>query len=217
MSYKTRSALVASVPILFLLIFLMGCYPKGPEYYSDLDLTATDYDSDYKFEEQKYYWLPDTVRIVTNIEDIDISESDVQALLNQIETNFTNRNYKRLSVDPDSAQFVISVNVIASRNAGVGWIPGPPCYPGWWGCWPGYYPPYWGGYYAYSYTTGSVIMNWYDPQAPPIEDEDGNERQPVHWVGAFNGLLSSSQSNNAGRIEFSINQAFEQSPYILSK
>ena len=56
MSRKIRSTLIYSVPILSLIIFLAGCYPKGPEYYSDLDLTATDYDPEYKFGDQKYYF-----------------------------------------------------------------------------------------------------------------------------------------------------------------
>lgn len=209
---KIVNALISSVPILSLIVFLAGCYPKGPEFYSDLDLTATDYDPDYQFEDQKYYWMADTVRYITNVEDDAIDPDDEQELLDKIAFKLAERNYKRVGIQyPDSAEFVISVNVISTKNSGIGWVPGPPCYPGWWGCWPGYYPPYWGGYYSYSYTTGSVIMNWYDPQSPTEGDEP-----PIFWVAAFNGLISSNKQNNIGRIDSAIDQAFKQSPYIQS-
>jgi hypothetical protein len=58
-------------------------------------------------------------------------------------------------------------------------------------------------------------MDWYDPQTTPVSLE-GEELQPVHWISTFNGLVSSSKSNNASRIAASIEQAFEQSPYIQS-
>ncbi len=198
---------------------LYGCYPKGPEYYSDLDLTATNYDEDYDFENQKFFWLADTVEYITNINDNEIDPDDVDALLQKVESKLTERNYTRVAVEnPEEADFVITVSVIASRNAGVGWVPGPPWYPGWgWGPgWGGWYPPYWGGYYSYSYTTGSVIINWYDPQEEPVAIAGEEEQQPIHWVATFNGLVSSSNQNNASRINASIDQAFAQSPYIES-
>ena len=208
----------SGIPIIILFIILASCYPKGPEYYSDLDLTVTDYDPDYKFGDQKYYWLADTVRYVTNQEDDDIDPADEAALIEKIESKFAEQNYKRVQVSsPDSAEFVIVVTVISTRNTGVGWVPGPPWYPGWgWGPgWGGWYPPYWGGYYTFSFNTGSVITDWYDPQTPPVP-LDGEEQQPTHWVATFNGLISSSHENNIARIDFSIDQAFKQSPYIKS-
>ena len=200
------------------MLLLVGCYPKGPEYYSDTDLTVTDYDMDYDFGNQKTYWLADTIEYITNIEDSEIDQEDVDALLSLMESNFSNAGYTRVDLDkPEEADFVITISVIASKNSGVGWVPGPPWYPGWgWGPgWGGYYPPYWGGYYSYSYTTGSVITNWWDPDTPALLSVNDNE-QPVHWVATFNGLLSSSNSNNAGRVQASVEQAFKQSPYIKS-
>ena len=157
----------ASIMAVFFLFY--GCYPKGPEYYSDLDLTATNYDADYDHGNQKFYWMADTVKYITNIEDNEIDPGDVEALIQKVESKFEERNYIRLDLeDYESSDFIITINVVAKEYKGVGWIPGPPCYPGWWGCYPGYYPPYWGGYYGYSYTTGSVIINWYDPQVDPV-------------------------------------------------
>lgn len=192
-----------------------GCYPKGPEYYSDTDLTVTDYDMDYNFGSQKKYFMADTVEYITNIKDNEIDPEDVIKLLQEVESNFTSKGYTRLSAtDIDDAEFAITVSVIASKNSGVGYVPGPPYYPGWgWGGgWGGYYPPYWGGYYSYSYTTGSVIIQWWDPQVAPFSADE----QPIHWISTFNGLVSSTKSNNESRIAASIQQAFKQSPYIQS-
>lgn len=200
------------------LYILTSCYPKGPEYYSDLDLTVTDYDMEYNFGAQKKYFMADTVEYITNIDDGELDDADVAKLLQEIESNFTSRGYQRVDpADIAAAEFAITVSVIASETTNIGWVPGPPMYPGWgWGPgWGGYYPPYWGGYYGYSYTTGSVIINWWDPQeSPPSSIED---LQPIHWISTFNGLVSSSQGNNASRIASSITQAFKQSPYIQSK
>jgi len=200
------------------LLLLAGCYPKGPEYYSDTDLTVTDYDLEYNFGDQKKYWMADTVEYITNIDNSELDQEDVDALLSQIASNLEKAGYEAVGLaNPDEADFVITVSVIASKNTSVGWVPGPPCYPGWgWGCgWGGYYPPYWGGYYSYSYTTGSVITNWWDPDTPaPAAAAD--DEQPIHWVATFNGLLSSSSANNKDRVIFSVDQAFKQSPYIKS-
>ena len=217
MNIKVFQLIRPGLALGLVLYLLGGCYPKGPEYYSDFDLTVTDRDPDYDFGAQKIYWMADTVEYITNIEDNEIDPGDVEKLLAEVESNLSAKGYDRLDVtNPNDAEFVITVSVIASRNTGVGWVPVPPCYPGWgWGCFPGYYPPYWGGYYTYSYTTGSVFINWYDPQEPPV-DNNGEQEQPIHWVATFNGLVSSSKENNAARISAGIEQAFKQSTYIKS-
>ena len=216
MTQKMYRILKPATLLIIALYVLAGCYPKGPEYYSDLDLTVTDYDPDYDFGNQKKYWMADTVKYITNIDDNDIDPGDVQNLLAEIESNFEMKNYERVDIsNPEEADFAIVVTVIATKNTTIGWIPGPPCWPGYWGCGGGWYPPYWGGYYTSSYTTGSVLIDWYDPQTPPVSAE-GKDLQPAHWISTFNGLVSSSEQNNKERIAFSINQAFTQSPYIQS-
>ena len=216
MTKKMHKILNSGALLSVVVLLLVGCYPKGPEYYSDTDLTVTDYDMDYDFGNQKTYWMADTVEYITNIEDSEIDQGNVDEVLQQMELKFSNVGYQRVDLDkPEEADFVITISVIASKNSGVGWVPGPPWYPGWgWGPgWGGYYPPYWGGYYSYSYTTGSVITNWWDPDTPAPAAAD---EQPVHWVATFNGLLSSSSENNVGRVKASVDQAFKKSPYIKS-
>ncbi len=34
-------------------VFLLGCYPAGPEYVDDLDVVYTTYDEAYDFQESR--------------------------------------------------------------------------------------------------------------------------------------------------------------------
>ncbi|NJN26285.1 MAG: DUF4136 domain-containing protein [Cyclobacteriaceae bacterium] len=208
----------SSLLIILALFALAGCYPKGPEYYSDIDLTITDYDMNYDFGAQRQYYMADTIAFSTNIEDNELDEISVAKLLEAIERNMEMRGYERLTnSEIYKADFVLTVSVIATQNVQAGFVPFPPYYPGWgWDIgWGGYYPPYWGGYYAYSYTKGSVIINWWDPQIKP-SDLSSKKQQPIHWLAALNGLVSDSKNSNTTRVENGIDQAFKQSPYIKS-
>ena len=102
MTKKSHTFFKLGIPLLVLILLLAGCYPKGPEYYSDLDLTVTDYDPNYDFGNQKKYWIADTVEYITNIEDSEIEQEDVDELLAQINANLEERGHERIPVDqPD--------------------------------------------------------------------------------------------------------------------
>lgn len=202
-------------------VMMLGCYPKGPEYYSDLDITATHHDENYDFGNVKYYWMPDTVNIEGNI---DLSASERKELenliLGELETQFSQRGYVRLFEDDpilvDSLDFIVTSDVIGVNYNGGVWVPGP----GWgwwgpgWGYWYPWYPGYPGGYYPYyySYSTGSVITTIGD-----IKNIDDNDKNiPAVWQSVYDGLMSSSQSSNRDRARASIQQSFKQSPYLQS-
>lgn len=198
-----------------LAVLMFGCYPKGPEYYSDLDITATQYDSTYNFGGAKYYWMPDTVHLQGNLDISDSERRDLEKLIiGELETQFSNQGYVRVdTTQRDIVDFIVTSDVIGINSSGGVWVPDPGW--GWWGPgWGWYYPPYWGGYYPYyySYTTGTVITTMGDiKNIDPV-----NEEIPAVWMSVFDGLMSSSQSNNAERARASIQQAFTQSPYLKS-
>ena len=86
----------------------------------------------------------------------------------------------------------------------------------------GYYP--WYGYDPYyalyppvvvpvNYPVGSIIITMVKT-GEEEEDEEGKKVFPVVWAGAIRGLLESSRSDTAIRIENLISQAFDQSPYL---
>ena len=83
----------------------------------------------------------------------------------------------------------------------------------WW--YGGYYPGWgWGGYYPYyppvsvsSYTTGTLMMNLID------KTEVGANGNPVtQWNAIINGVLT--YTYDASRINYGIDKAFDQSPYL---
>ncbi|RLB52902.1 MAG: hypothetical protein DRJ42_13465, partial [Deltaproteobacteria bacterium] len=117
--------------------------------------------------------------------------------------------YTRVDVATGNPDVLVMLGAVAQRN----WA-----YYSWGGCW-GYY-----SYYCYyppyvvpvSYDVGTLIMTMIDPNemlTPPEGITD--PAVPVIWTGAINGLLETSVPNTARRIEISIAQAFEQSPFLV--
>lgn len=198
--------------VVALIIMLAGCYPKGPEYIQDYGIVVTDYDPDFDFGSKKTYYMPDTISFETNMGDDDIEDIIRQyeeLILGLIEDNMSDRNYQR--IDTSAAELpdlVIGVSALALENSGVGWVPSP-CW-SWW-CW--YYPPYWYPV-GYSYSTGTVLIQMGDPEDFLNFNED--IEADVAWIGALDGLLSSSSATNVQGVTNGINQAFAQSPYIQS-
>src|SRR5688572_20984259 len=45
---------------------LWGCYPDGPEYYDDTDITLTQFDAQFDFSSKQTYAMPD--KIVVDVE-----------------------------------------------------------------------------------------------------------------------------------------------------
>ena len=106
----------------------------------------------------------------------------------------------------DESDVLLIVGVVATDN----WLWGS-YYP-----WFGYDPYFW--YYPIpprpiNYPTGTIIVTMLKPDERTTDDL-GNEVIPVVWVGAIRGLLESSRSNTATRIERLVTQAFTQSPYL---
>jgi hypothetical protein len=198
--------------IVALIIILAGCYPKGPEFIQDYGIVVTDYDPDFDFGSKKTYYMPDTIGFETNIGDDNIEEVIRQyeeLILGLIEDNMSARNYQRIDTSAaEQPDLVIGVTALALENSGVGWVPSP-CW-SWW-CW--YYPPYWYPV-GYSYSTGTVLIQMGDPEDFLNFNEDIEAN--VAWLGALDGLLSSSTSTNVQGVTNGINQAFTQSPYIQS-
>jgi hypothetical protein len=96
-----------------------------------------------------------------------------------------------------------------------------PYYWGWYGGWywykssDYYYPwyPYYpyGGTYVSSYTQGSLIMSLSDVSSATEETDS----IPVVWLGVINGLMGSTdKADIQNRLEYGIDQAFDQSLYL---
>ena len=196
---------------------LSSCTPGSELTAQQSDVVVTIRNPNVDFGAIKTYVMPDTiVHIVAEGEDDNISRKYDEAILDLIAANFGARGYERIDEDPQNppdALVLVSVTTIDywywysyPPGGWWGWYPGW----GWWGGYPGwgYPPPGWGT--SYAYTTGTLFVDMVDPE----ETED--EEVLLYWEGVCNGILSSSESSNVSRFTDSINQMFEQSPYLRS-
>jgi len=189
--------------MLLALILAMGsCYPGGIEYYEDTDIVFTSFEPDYDFTQQNTYAMPDSIVMVTGDPDADpefIDEPYNTQIINMIAANMEALGWNRVD-DPEDAD--LTLFPASWTNTTIYY---------WYDYWCWWNPYYcgWGWYYpgyVSSYTTGTLVMTL-------IEDENAIEPYRV-WTAAINGLLSGSF--NQSRVSKSIDQAFEQSPYLAN-
>lgn len=193
--------------LLALVILLAGCYPDGPEYYSDLDIVYTNYDDEFNFTGKGTYSMPDKiVKITGNLaegEDPEfVKEPYNTQILAKMAASMTALGYSKTD-DPINADLVL-LPAVWTNTTIYYWAD-------YW-CW--YYYPYycgWGWGYptvATSQTSGTLVMTL-------IADGDEYVDPLTVWTAAANGLLSGAY--NTTRVENAIDQAFEQSPYLNTK
>ena len=210
----------AFLSVLFIALF--GCNPQGAEYVDELDLVISIKNDTVDYQAYDTYTLADTIMLISNDEDSEISKSQQNFILGEIEKHMTNE-YGWTKVDttqPADALMLVSVLENVNTSITTGWwdywggwyYPYYPYYPGW------YYPYYPGypGYYTsiYSYTKGSLIIEMVDPDKAIDVDGETPFQLPIIWAGGINGLLEGSRSNINNRIEKSLNQLFDDSPYL---
>lgn len=206
--------------LLGLAIGIASCYPGGPEYYSDYDVVITNQYEDYDYSQNKTYFMPDTLVHMVDPEEEDvIDHSKDYIVLNQIRANMANYGYQRVNADT-LADVILFGSVMVSSNYNIyydygwnyywGWYPWSPGW-GWGGG--GYYWPCCGGGWPVvtSYDKGTVIVEMIDPDGD-IPDADSNG--VGIWLGAANGILSSSTINNTERTKNMLDQMFINSDYL---
>ena len=196
--------------LLLSVALLSGCYPGGPEYIEDLDLVVTGHDASFDFDEMETYALPDRiVKITGNLEEGDevefINDNYAAIILERIRDNM--EDYEWVEVGEDQNPDVI-ILPSAMQSTTLVWY-----YDYWY--WDWYYPYYWWGwYYPYpiyggSYSSGSVFLQMTYPEGITAGDNI-----PVIWSSILNGLLEGDASQLGGRVSKSVDQAFDQSPYL---
>jgi hypothetical protein len=201
MKKRTLSGLL----VIGMTIILWGCYPQGPDYYSDYDIVYTNYDNTFIFAGNGTYAMPDQIVKITD--DLAnggtptfVSNTYAIPMLNSIKVNMTALGYT-LVTDTATADFFLMPSAIEVTNISY-------YYDYWgyyWGSW-GYYYPY---PVTYSYKTGSLLMNLVDRN-----DLSPDDKRRIVWTGIINGLLEGTTSDFTNRMNNSINQAFTQSQYL---
>lgn len=209
--------IVNFVAAAFLGLLLTQCYPDGPDYVEEIDLTYTNYDNKYDFKAQSTYAMSDSI-IVIDEGIVDGSSSRAKfvkpvysnPIIKSINDNMKDLGWTKVDVNanPDviihNAYTELTTTYMSYYGGYYDW---------WYG---GYYGGYYGWYYpypvTYSYTTGNLITNMVDTKSIDFSPA-GNGT--VVWLSVVNGLAD--YSNFASRVNQGVNQAFVQSPYLNTK
>jgi hypothetical protein len=188
-------------------VFLLGCYPAGPEFVEDLDVVYSSFDDEYDFQSKGTYAMPDKIVTDVKIDNGDTTYVYMKAvyatpILAAIDQNMSKLGWSKTDI-VNGPDILVTPGAMSTTTVFYSywydwWYGG---YGGWYG-W--YYPPY---YTVSSYTTGSLIITMSDPNI-----ESAIDRTPTIWIGAMNGLLTGGSDVN--RAVAGINQAFNQSPYL---
>ena len=201
--------------VAFVAVALMAsCYPGGPSYVEDYDITfASKSDgADFSNKLQNTYVLPDSIIDITDPDNPgnheDMNPATEQQVLSHINARLTEYGYTK---EPDSHRDNVDYAVFATRLTNDNWV----TYYWGGGGWCGWYPYWCGGYYppttsSYNYETGTlhimmVDMNTSDSTTGVID---------VVWEGGINGLLTGSQTNITNRLSNGVDKMFEMSPYL---
>ena len=200
-----RLLLMAAMPIV-----LLGCYPAGPEYVEDLDVTYTTFDNKFDFQSRSTYAMPDRIVVDVEIEDGDttyVYMKDVFAdqILAAIDDNLQSRGWEKVDISDTPDMLVTPAALKSTTYFYSYWYDW--WYGGWYGgYWGWYYPPY---YTVSSYTTGTMIVTMSDPN---VDDDSPIIESQAAWVMAANGLFTGNY--DLGRVTKAIDEAFDQSPYL---
>jgi hypothetical protein len=211
-----RIRLLLSTGSIMLLAFF-GCYPKGAEYISDLDLVYTHYTTDFDFSQKKTYAIPDSIPKITG-QDISspdekpeyLSPTYATPIITQLKQSMSDYGWTLVdkTASPDVI-LLVSSTVTTYVYYYYDWDYWGWWYPGWNAGWGWYYPGYYPGYVS-AYRAGSIFIQMTDNSS--VTPETGNV--PVVWDCILNGLVEGSTSSIISRIKTSINTAFTQSPYL---
>ena len=211
------------LPALAIGALLGSCNPQGAEYADELDLVITLENDTVDYASYQSYTLADTIVFLSNVEDATMDEDDAAFILDELNSQMKEQGWVEAKLPQDTGDVVLLVSVLENVNVSI--------YTGWWDYWgpwygwdyyyPGggwYYPGYPGGYCCYtsvySYRKGTILIEMLDPNKPVDIDGQVPKQLPIIWGAGINGLLEGSKSNIRSRIEASITQVFNDSPYL---
>jgi len=199
--------------VLALVLMIASCskYPTYTVNTSDLDMVWTNYDEAADFMQYKTYYVPDTILIDSNATDEEkkYAQEYYESILEKIVANMSERNFTRVdsSENPDMG---MGVSIISQTNYMFSYS--------WWY----YYPPYWGWPgYGYSYPW-STYLGSYEEGALIIDLSDlknidhANTQINALWAAMIGGVLTNNSGLIDTRLYGYIDQAFDQSPYLLT-
>lgn len=172
-------------------------------------LVYTNYDSNADFSSIGSFYVIDSILIIGNSEKPAYwNNSNSQKIVNAYNDGFEGCGYIRMPA-PEEADVILQLSYINNTYYFSSFGPGP-----WWNSYPGYWNwGGWGWYYPYSfnysYSTGSIIAELVDTNAPTPQ----NDKLTVVWNSYICGLLNGNNLSLSRTMD-AIKQAFVQSPYL---
>lgn len=175
-------------------------------------LVYTNYDSGTDFNSIETFHIIDSILIIGNNEKAEYWNNDnSKKIANAFAIKMESMGYVPVE-NSEEADAVLQLSYIATTYYFNSFGPGP-----WWNSYPGYWN--WGGWgwyypysFSYSYSTGSIIGELVDCNAPTIL----NDKLTVVWNSYICGLLNGNNLSLSRTME-AIDQAFAQSPYLEKK
>ena len=172
-------------------------------------LVYTNYDSGTDFNSIESFYVIDSILIIDNSEKPTYwNNNNSQKIINAYSDRFEGCGYTRAAAS-EEADVILQLSYVNNTYYFSSFGPGP-----WWNSYPGYWN--WGGWgwyypysFSYSYSTGSIIAELVDTNAPTPQ----NDKLTVIWNSYICGLLNGNNLSLSRTMD-AINQAFVQSPYL---
>ena len=213
MKKSIKRFLFPAMLIAFTGLVIASCskYPTYTVNSSDLDMVWTQYKETADFTQYKTYYIPDSILMDSTAtpEEIAYMQEYYETILNKINTNMQARNFVKVD-SSDSPDLGMGVSIITRTTHVVSyswWY----YYPGYWG-YPGYSYYYPWGTYLGSYEEGALIIDLADLK----NIDQSNKLIHALWAAMIGGVLSNNDGLIDKRLINQIDQAFEQSPYLLT-
>ena len=188
-----------------------GCYPgRSVDSSTELASVTTAFDTTANFDAVTRYAMPDSV-LYLPVGDEEVPATIQAGILSQLRQNLNALGWQEV-IDARANPVDVYVTAMITTADYVYYYWDWWYYWGWYPYWPlsasagtnWYYPPYW---YAYSYSTGTVLISMVDAH------NISNSRVPLIWSSAVNGVLADVSTNLSIALQ-GIDQAFAQSPYL---
>lgn len=205
-------------PILLLsaaaLLMTSACKNLPPfENLSSNFVVVTKYDTSVDFTTYKTFSIRDTITVITgDPRDSVWYDANAQSIIAEVVKNMKAAGYTEA---PTHQTADLAVQLIGIRNTTIYAVP-----PGYWWGYPGWAPPcYWGycggyGYwypywFTYSVNTGSIVCEIAD-----LKNANKLGKINILWDGIGSGQIGSSTSFIVNQCLLTVDQAFQQSPYL---
>lgn len=192
---------------------IMSCQKSPDTDMLDNDyLVYTNYDTGTDFKSINTFHVIDSILIIGNDEKASYwNNSNSMKIVNAFRSGFESAGYTPVEAgeEPDVVLQLSYINTTYYFNT---YGSGP-----WWNYYPGYWN--WGGWgwyypysFTYSYSTGSIIGELVNTNAPTAQ----NDKLTVIWNSYICGILNGNNLSLTRTLD-AIKQAFIQSPYMSNK